>query len=59
MSVQAVFRYGDDEYEVAFKDGFVYCGGVAVASRNEIDDLIEALQRIKADLARAKGGVAS
>jgi len=56
MGVQAVFRYGDDEYEVAFKDGFVYCGGVAVASRNEIDDLIEALQRIKADLARAKGG---
>lgn len=56
MAVRAVYVFSDDESGLEFRDGYVWTCGESIAAEDEIDDLIEALQRIKADLARAKGG---
>ena len=56
MAVQAVYHTESCEVSWNEKDGFVEIDGTSICSDDDIDDLIEALQRIKADLARAKGG---
>jgi hypothetical protein len=59
MAVAAVYHI-DDSCEVWWDEEIQYVkiDGEQVVSEDGIDDLIEALQRIKADLARAKGGAA-
>jgi hypothetical protein len=57
MAVAATY-FVDDACEVRWDEETLYVriDGEQVVSESGIDDLIEALQRIKADLARAKGG---
>ena len=59
MAVKTV--YHTDSCKVCWNDetDLVEIDGSGICEAKEIDDLIEALQRIKADLARAKGGAAS
>jgi hypothetical protein len=57
MVVDAAYSIGE-ETQVYWDRSteYVFIDGSRVVREAEIDDLIEALQRIKADLARAKGG---
>jgi hypothetical protein len=57
MAVKVIYHV-DAETQVEWDDEFEYVkiDEEHVVPEKGIDDLIEALQRIKADLARAKGG---
>ena len=56
MAVEAVYHTATCEVCWNKESELVEIDGSDTCSEDEIDDLIEALQRIKADLARAKGG---
>lgn len=57
MAVSAVYGIGEETNVYWCQSAeYVFIDGSRVVKADEIDDLIEALQRIKADLARAKGG---
>jgi hypothetical protein len=58
MAIWRVEYHVNDETTAHWDDdlGMVCIDDEQVVDADGIDDLIEALQRIKADLARAKGG---